>query len=68
MSCLAHPACRRQAESSCPSITRREDGGNGYTSRPRLTAQEVLADRFARGEIAEDEYWQRLHVLRATDD
>lgn len=35
---------------------------------PRLTAQEVLADRFARGEIGEDEYWQRLHVLRATND
>ncbi len=32
---------------------------------PPPRAEEVLADRFARGEIAEDEYWQRLHALRA---
>jgi putative membrane protein len=29
------------------------------------SAEEVLADRFARGEIGEDDYWQRLHALRA---
>jgi putative membrane protein len=27
------------------------------------TPQQVLADRFARGEIDEDEYTRRLHVL-----
>ena len=31
---------------------------------PRRTAEEVLADRFARGEIAEKEYRDRLDVLR----
>lgn len=30
----------------------------------RRTAEEVLADRFARGEIAEKEYRDRLDVLR----
>jgi putative membrane protein len=34
-------------------------------SRPG--AEEVLAQRFARGEIDEDEYWQRVHALRAVD-
>jgi putative membrane protein len=31
------------------------------------SAEQVLADRFARGEIGEDEYWQRVQTLRATD-
>ncbi len=31
------------------------------------SAEDVLADRFARGEIGEDEYWQRVHTLRAAD-
>jgi putative membrane protein len=31
---------------------------------PRPTAEELLAERFARGEIAEEEYRQRLDVLR----
>lgn len=35
---------------------------------PRLSAEELLADRFARGEIGEDEYWQRLHALRAAKE
>jgi len=35
---------------------------------PRLGAEELLADRFARGEIGEDEYWQRLHALRAAKE
>jgi putative membrane protein len=30
----------------------------------RLTAEQVLAERFARGEIDEQEYQQRLDVLR----
>ena len=29
------------------------------------TAERILADRFARGEIDEDEFWQRLTALRA---
>lgn len=33
-------------------------------AQPRLTAEELLAERFARGEIAEDEYRGRLDVLR----
>jgi putative membrane protein len=37
-------------------------------SAPRRSAEEVLADRFARGEIGEDEYWQRLHALRAAKE
>lgn len=31
----------------------------------RLTADDVLADRFARGEIDEQEYRQRLDTLRS---
>jgi len=31
------------------------------------SAEDVLADRFAHGEIGEDEYWQRVHTLRAAD-
>jgi putative membrane protein len=34
---------------------------------PRRDAEKVLADRFARSEIDEDEYWQRLLALRAGD-
>lgn len=34
---------------------------------PEPSAEEILADRFARGEIGEDEYWQRVHTLRATE-
>jgi putative membrane protein len=33
---------------------------------PRPTAEEMLAERFARGEIADDEYRQRLDVLRGS--
>jgi putative membrane protein len=34
------------------------------SATPRATAEELLAERFARGEIAEQEYRQRLDVLR----
>ncbi|WP_306337393.1 SHOCT domain-containing protein [Streptomyces sp. KL118A] len=34
---------------------------------PRLAAEQLLAERFARGEIDEDEYHRRLGVLRAGD-
>lgn len=47
-------------------------GGSGsrreLEAAPRLSAEELLADRFARGEIGEDEYWQRLHALRAAKE
>jgi putative membrane protein len=29
------------------------------------TAEQILAERFARGEIGEDEFWQRMTTLRA---
>jgi putative membrane protein len=44
------------------------DGTRAIEPPPRMSAREVLADRFARGEIGEDEYWQRLQTLRASDD
>jgi putative membrane protein len=31
---------------------------------PRLTPEQLLAERFARGEIDEEEYHQRLTILR----
>jgi len=43
------------------------DRGGGYpppTSSQPPRAQEILAERFARGEIDADEYRQRLDVLR----
>jgi len=30
-------------------------------------AENLLAERFARGEIDEDDYWQRVHALRAAE-
>lgn len=30
-----------------------------------VTPEQILAERFARGEIDEDEFWQRLTTLRA---
>jgi putative membrane protein len=35
---------------------------------PKPTAQEVLADRLARGEIEPDDYRARLEALRSTKD
>jgi putative membrane protein len=34
---------------------------------PRLTPQQVLAERFARGEIDDDEYHRRLATLQLSD-
>jgi putative membrane protein len=34
------------------------------STEPRPTAEELLAERFARGDIAEQEYRERLDVLR----
>jgi putative membrane protein len=42
----------------------RQGGGPGSTSG-RSSAEELLAERFARGEIDEDEYTRRRELLRA---
>jgi len=34
------------------------------SATPRATAEELLAERFARGEVGEQEYCERLEVLR----
>ena len=34
------------------------------SATPRATAEELLAERFARGEVGEQEYHDRLEVLR----
>jgi len=49
-------------DASHPGGTR-EAGGTGPGSG-RTRAEEVLAERFARGEIDEDEYKRRLELLR----
>ncbi|WP_240929293.1 SHOCT domain-containing protein [Streptomyces coryli] len=43
----------------------RADGPGPSTTLPsRHTAEQLLAERFARGEVDEDEYHRRLAVLR----
>lgn len=37
---------------------------NADAGAPRLTAEQVLAERFARGEIDEQEYRSRMDTLR----
>jgi putative membrane protein len=38
----------------------------GSPPGPRpVTAEQILAERFARGEVDEDEFWQRMTALRA---
>lgn len=44
-------------------------GGDGPPALPPPappSAEQILAERFARGEIGQEEYWERLHALRAT--
>jgi putative membrane protein len=41
-------------------------GQVGVSSTPAATPQQLLAARFARGEIDEDEYMHRLQVLTET--
>ncbi|MDI2030475.1 SHOCT domain-containing protein [Saccharopolyspora sp. TS4A08] len=41
----------------------RTDAHGGGSQEPTGSAQRLLADRFARGEIDEDEYQRRLQVL-----
>ena len=43
----------------------RQPGGSRPVERP--TPEQVLAERFARGEIDQDEYHQRLETLRTED-
>jgi putative membrane protein len=42
----------------------RRTGGNRSPATP--TAKELLAQRYARGEIDDDEYFQRLSLLDST--
>jgi putative membrane protein len=39
---------------------------DGSSTGPRPTPQNVLAERFARGEIDEEEYRRRLDALRSS--
>jgi putative membrane protein len=41
-------------------------GSRDVASRTTPSAEELLAERFARGEIDEDEYQRRLRVLRSS--
>lgn len=41
------------------------DGGRAPWAAPGRTAEQILADRFAKGEVDETEYRARLEVLRA---
>lgn len=45
-------------------IGHQADAGPGF-GRRTTRAEEILAERFARGEIDEDEYRQRLGTLRS---
>ena len=40
--------------------------GSDKDAPPPRRAQDVLAERFARGEIGQTEYLDRLHVLQGT--
>jgi putative membrane protein len=41
------------------------DQPGSIPGRGPVTAEQILAERFARGEIDEDEFWQRMTTLRA---
>jgi hypothetical protein len=43
------------------------DGQSSAASPSPRSPEGLLAERFARGEISEEEYWQRLSVLRDAD-
>jgi putative membrane protein len=36
------------------------------TARPAVTPEQILAERYARGEIDDEEYHRRLETLRTT--
>lgn len=46
------------------SGTNRPGAGFGRTPDPTARAQEILAERFARGELSDEEYQSRLRTLR----
>ncbi|MET8130585.1 SHOCT domain-containing protein [Streptomyces sp. NPDC005251] len=47
------------------TVSRSADGGAGTgNAQPGPTPEQLLAERFARGEIDEEEYCRRLTVLR----
>jgi putative membrane protein len=41
------------------------DQPNSSPAHGLVVAEQIVAERFARGEIDEDEFWQRLTTLRA---
>lgn len=45
------------------SATPRHEGANGPPVAPARSADEVLAERFARGEIDEEEFTRRRELL-----
>lgn len=50
------------------AVVRRTGFGQLHSSAAEMSPQQVLARRFARGEITEEEYLRRLHVLSDTSD
>jgi putative membrane protein len=55
-----------------PDALRPGYGAPGLNDQPSsspahglVVAEQILAERFARGEIEEDEFWQRMTTLRA---
>jgi putative membrane protein len=42
-----------------------QPGQPGWPGPGPVAAEQILAERFARGEIDEDEFWQRMTALRA---
>ncbi|WP_326791107.1 SHOCT domain-containing protein [Streptomyces sp. NBC_00151] len=46
------------------AVPRSSDSGTKTGTRPGPTPEQILAERFARGEIDEEEYRSRLAVLR----
>jgi putative membrane protein len=41
-------------------------GGSSSTSRPRRDPRDILDERFARGELSEEEYRERRRILEET--
>lgn len=39
-------------------------GGSDGSTAKRSAAEETLADRYARGDLSEEEYWEKLSVVR----
>lgn len=43
-------------------------GGHGHEDPGNRSARDILAERFARGEISEEEFEQRKRVLEGSSD